>query len=290
MKVDPSRDDLAALARALGEHLAHRAGQGTRYLPRVAALVPPPAARADRGARSSGAPPTPVPAPAQPPAAPRTDTREALRQQAATWSPAMKLEYLRRRSVGDCQRCALARSRHNIVFGVGDPKARILFVGEGPGAEEDRRGEPFVGRAGKLLDHWLSTLGLARGDVYIANVLKCRPPGNRDPRPAEVDACSPFLHAQVRAIQPGVIVALGRHAGMLLARRDDLSLARMRGGNLSYRDPKHPDVVVPLIVTYHPAFVLRKEADPKDHAHFMELVLADLRRACRLAGVDCAGA
>jgi DNA polymerase len=214
---------------------------------------------------------------------------DALREEARNWSAATKLEYLRRRNVGDCQRCGLAKTRTNIVFGVGNPDAKIVFVGEAPGGDEDRQGEPFVGRAGKLLDAWLRDVGLTREEVYIANVLKCRPPGNRDPKPDEVDKCSPFLQAQIRAIAPRVIVALGRHAGMLLSRREDLSLARMRTSRLHYEiaaaDASAP-LRIPLIVTYHPAYVLRQEQGGSGresaYSQAQETVLGDLRRALQL--------
>lgn len=213
----------------------------------------------------------------------------ALREQAQRWSPATKLEYLRRHNVGDCRRCPLARTRNSIVFGVGSPEADIMFVGEAPGADEDRQGEPFVGRAGQLLNRWLEQLGLRRQDVYIANVLKCRPPGNRDPKPEEVDRCSPFLQAQIRAIEPKVIVALGRHAGMLLSRREDMTLRAMRStSRLQYdagapkRDPT-ARIRIPLVVTYHPAYVLRQEGGgrrpPPGRSSPTEMVMTDLRRA-----------
>lgn len=157
--------------------------------------------------------------------------------------------------VAACTACAeLARRRTQTVFGVGDPQADWLFVGEAPGAEEDRRGEPFVGRAGQLLDNMLAALGLRRGDnVYIANILKCRPPGNRDPLPAEAAACRPFLDRQIDLIDPRVIVALGRVAAQSLL-RSDAPLGRLRGGAHDYRG-------IPLVVTYHPAYLLRSPAD-----------------------------
>lgn len=214
------------------------------------------------------------------------DRSRALRQQAQTWSPATKLEYLRRHSIGDCQRCPLARSRRSIVFGVGAPEADIMFVGEAPGADEDARGEPFVGRAGQRLNQWIGQLGLTRETVYIANVLKCRPPNNRDPLPPEVEACSPFLKAQIRAIGPKVIIALGRHAGMLLSRREDLSLRAMRQARLSYdasaKNKTAGSTLIPLVVTYHPAYVLRQEGDGPP-GPVTESVLADLRRALDIA-------
>jgi DNA polymerase len=168
-----------------------------------------------------------------------------------------------------------------------------MFVGEAPGADEDRKGEPFVGRAGQLLDAWLRELEVTREEVYIANVLKCRPPGNRDPKPDEIATCSPFLRAQIRAIEPKVIVALGRHAGMLLSRREDLGLRAMRSTRLTY-DPSagsSPSTSsrIPLIVTYHPAYVLRQQGGGSQgtpqpgRETATELVMQDLRRALDIA-------
>ncbi len=161
-----------------------------------------------------------------------------------------------------------------------------MFVGEAPGADEDRVGEPFVGRAGQRLDAWIAAVGLRREQVYIANVLKCRPPGNRDPKPEEVDRCSPFLQAQIRAVAPRVIVALGRHAAMLLTRREDLSMRAMRGARLFYEVPaKGGDArSIPIVATYHPAYVLRQEgSESRDGTNAEELVMQDLRRALELA-------
>ncbi|RMG97274.1 MAG: uracil-DNA glycosylase [Deltaproteobacteria bacterium] len=194
----------------------------------------------------------------------------------------MKLRYLADKVIGDCHRCPLARGRRSIVFGVGSARARIVFVGEAPGGEEDLRGEPFVGPAGARLDAWLDAVGLARDDVYIANVVKCRPPGNRDPRPSEVDACAPFLRAQLRAIEPRVIVALGRHAAMFMSGRDDMSLGRLRRMQLAYRDPKMQGRTIPVVATYHPAFILRKP-EGAERDRFESGVLGDLRRAIEIA-------
>lgn len=219
---------------------------------------------------------------------PRVDANKALRSQASAWSPATKLEYLRRKNVGDCTRCPLAKTRTKIVFGVGSPDAKIMFVGEAPGADEDRQGEPFVGRAGQRLNQWLQTLGLSRSEVYIANVIKCRPPANRDPRPEEIDRCSPFLQAQIRAIVPKAIVALGRHAGQLLARRDDMTLRTMRASRLTYDAGARPDgqpLRIPLVVTYHPAWVLRQDKGSEGNDPDA-LVLGDLNKALALAYPD----
>ncbi|KIG18188.1 Uracil-DNA glycosylase, family 4 [Enhygromyxa salina] len=200
----------------------------------------------------------PGPAAARGPAArAATSARPSAAARGEEWPAAKKLAYLRERNVGDCHRCPLAATRQNIVFGVGDPEAELMFVGEAPGADEDRLGEPFVGVAGQRLDRWLAQLGLGRDRVYIANVLKCRPPGNRDPHPMEIDRCSPFLHAQIRAIEPKVIVALGRFAGCLLL-GGDAPLYKMRGQPQRYREPK-TGVEIPVVVTYHPSYVIRTE-------------------------------
>jgi DNA polymerase len=156
--------------------------------------------------------------------------------------------------VDACTACALHRTRKKSVPGVGDPGAEWLFVGEGPGAEEDAKGEPFVGQAGRLLDNMLAALGLARGEnVYIANVVKCRPPGNRTPEPAEVDACRPYLDRQIALIRPRLIVALGKSAATALL-GGDATIGSLRGR-------VHDCGGVPLVVTYHPAYLLRNLPD-----------------------------
>ncbi len=157
-------------------------------------------------------------------------------------------------SVAGCSACDLSRTRNRTVFGVGDEAARWLFVGEGPGADEDARGEPFVGQAGRLLDSMLAAIGLARGaDVYIANIVKCRPPGNRNPEPVEATCCRPYLQRQVELLRPRLIVALGKIAAVNLLGRDG-SIGALRGQVHSY-------LGVPLIITYHPAYLLRTLPD-----------------------------
>ena len=157
-------------------------------------------------------------------------------------------------TVQGCTVCALRGGCKQTVFGVGDEKADWLLVGEAPGAEEDRLGEPFVGQAGRLLDNMLAALRLRRGEnVYIANVLKCRPPGNRNPEPAEVAACSPYLRRQIQLIQPKLIVAMGRFAAQTLL-DSDATIGSMRGQVHAYQG-------VPLVVTYHPAYLLRNLPD-----------------------------
>jgi uracil-DNA glycosylase len=157
-----------------------------------------------------------------------------------------------------CTRCQLHGSRTRAVFGVGDPQAQWLVIGEAPGAEEDRQGQPFVGRAGQLLDAMLRAIGLARGNnVYIANILKSRPPGNRDPKPEEVASCLPYLKRQMALIRPVLILAVGRIAAQNLL-GSDLPLGRLRG-----RVHHFGELNTPLIVTYHPAYLLRTPADKR---------------------------
>ncbi|MDH5511624.1 MAG: uracil-DNA glycosylase [Gammaproteobacteria bacterium] len=154
-----------------------------------------------------------------------------------------------------CTKCPLHTTRTQTVFGVGHRQAKWMFIGEAPGADEDRQGEPFVGRAGQLLNAILFALGLKREEVYIANVLKCRPPGNRDPQPEEVAQCEPYLLRQIGLIRPRLIVALGRHAAHSLL-KTEAPLGKLRGQQLTYHG-------TPLFVTYHPAYLLRNPADKR---------------------------
>ena len=160
--------------------------------------------------------------------------------------------------IGDCTRCKLhGLGRRQVVFGVGNPEADLMFVGEAPGADEDLQGEPFVGRAGQLLTKIIEAIGLKRSDVYIANVIKCRPPGNRNPEPDEVATCEPFLSRQVDVIRPKVIVALGSFAAKALL-RSDAPISRIRGHVFDYRGGAK------LIPTFHPAFLLRSPERKRD--------------------------
>lgn len=151
--------------------------------------------------------------------------------------------------IHDCQKCPLGATRTRFVFGVGNPQADVVLVGEAPGAEEDKQGEPFVGRAGQLLNKILEAVDFKREDVFICNILKCRPPNNRDPLPSEVEQCEPYLHKQLALLQPKVMLALGRIAAQTLLRTND-SLTKLRASVHSYQG-------VPLMVTYHPAALLR---------------------------------
>ncbi len=154
-----------------------------------------------------------------------------------------------RACVAGCTRCALSQSRTNTVFGVGSPEADWMIIGEAPGAEEDRQGEPFVGRAGKMLDQMLFAIGESRDSVFIANILKCRPPNNRDPKPDEAAACREYLNSQIALVRPKIILAVGRIAAQNLLGTDD-PVGRMRGRSYDLDG-------IPLVVTYHPAYLLR---------------------------------
>jgi len=161
-----------------------------------------------------------------------------------------------RQCVSECTRCELATSRTKTVFGVGDQNADWMIIGEAPGAEEDRRGEPFVGRAGQMLDEMFRAIGQRRDSVFIANILKCRPPHNRDPRPAEAAECRSYLERQIALVQPKIILAVGKIAAQNLLQTDD-PVGRMRG---------HPHELngIPLVVTYHPAYLLRSPSHKRD--------------------------
>jgi uracil-DNA glycosylase len=192
--------------------------------------------------------------------------------------PAAALKLIRE-DLGECVRCKLHQGRNQIVFGVGNPGAELMFVGEGPGADEDAQGEPFVGRAGQLLNNMIKAMGLRREDVYIANIVKCRPPGNRQPERDECETCSPFLMRQIAAIKPKVIVALGATAAKnLLAISAPMS--ELRGSWYDFKpagsDPSWPGAR--LAVTYHPAFLLR---DPRQKSEAWK----DLQMVMKYLGI-----
>jgi uracil-DNA glycosylase family 4 len=183
-------------------------------------------------------------------------------------SPADRLVSLRA-EIGDCTRCKLHSGRTNLVFGVGDPEATLMFIGEGPGADEDEQGEPFVGRAGQLLTQIIRAMGFTREQVYIANVVKCRPPGNRNPEPDEIAQCSPFLRAQIAAITPRVIVALGKFAAQTLL-GTETPISRLRG----HFHPMGDTVVMP---TFHPSYLLRNPAAKREVWEDMKMVMERLK-------------
>lgn len=238
-------------ARDLAAHLRYLQDLG------VDGLSADPAWRVRAGARQT---------PGAPPAPEAPDVPEA--PQAAGVPPGVISLTEIRADLGDCQRCKLHAGRTNIVFGEGHPQARLMFVGEGPGADEDEQGEPFVGRAGQLLTQIIKAMGLAREDVYIANVVKCRPPGNRNPEPDEIAACSPFLQAQISAIGPTVIVALGKFAAQTLL-QTETPISRLRG-------QFHALGGVAVMPTFHPSYLLRNPAAKREVWEDMKLVMKKL--------------
>ncbi len=211
-------------------------------------------------------PPKTVPAPVMP----TEDLFEAAqpKPESGVSDPAQALRLVRE-DLGDCTRCRLHRQgRKQIVFGVGNPRAELMFIGEAPGADEDEQGEPFVGRAGQLLNNMIRAMGLRREDVYIANIIKCRPPGNRTPERDECETCSPFLLRQIAVIQPGVIVALGAVAARTLL-AINAPMAELRGRWYDFRGIK-------LAVTYHPAFLLRDPRQKKEAWKDLQMVMKEL--------------
>jgi uracil-DNA glycosylase len=226
--------DMAGTAARIAEHVRYWRAAGVR---RVA--VP------------EAAPPAPAPAAAADP----TDAAGTLRMMAA--------------EVAACTRCPLAGGRTQTVFGVGDPNAQVVFVGEAPGRDEDLKGEPFVGRAGQLLTDIIERgMGVPRASVYICNVVKCRPPENRNPFPTELAACEPFLVRQLAAIRPKVIVALGKFAAQALC-RSETPISRLRGQWQEYEG-------IPVMPTYHPAFLLRNPAAKREVWADIQAVMARL--------------
>ena len=250
MSAKHPQDEVAALARAVRAHVEHDARSAIDGYPERAPLdVRPPSA-------------APAPGPvASDDSASDLFLTPALRN--ADSLPALCAE------IGDCQRCKLAPQRTNLVFGVGNPKARLVFVGEAPGADEDAKGEPFVGRAGQLLTEIITKgMGLRREDVYIANVIKCRPPGNRNPEPDEVASCEPFLIRQLELIRPQVIVALGKFAVQTLL-RTKTPISKLRGQWGDYQGIK-------VMPTFHPAYLLRNPGDKRLVWSDIKAVLAEL--------------
>lgn len=254
----------AAVAQAVSEAEAPRAPEVEERVQREAVLTP--VAEAEARVPATSVAPSAPSAPEEPPPLSEDDfawfdtasqpaealpvaTPDAPRNDVAT----LDWDALAER-VASCTRCRLCEKRTNTVFGVGDREADWMLIGEAPGENEDRQGEPFVGQAGKLLDNMLRALTLARGqNVYIANVLKCRPPGNRNPEPDEVARCEPYLKRQVALVKPKIIVAMGRFAAQSLLKSEG-SIASMRGRVHAYEG-------VPVIVTYHPAYLLRSLQD-----------------------------
>ncbi len=275
----PRAEGAAELAAEALRHLVWLRSAGIREVPpHRGPLAPPPATQPDPGAAETPAggraPARPAPVVGSPDAlardiTPRTGTSAPSPFSGAKGCGSPELAAVRD-ELGDCARCKLSKGRHHLVFGVGNPQAELVFVGEGPGEDEDLQGEPFVGRAGQLLTRMIEAMGYARGDVYIANVVKCRPPGNRNPEPDEIEACEPFLRAQLAAIRPKVIVALGKFAAQTLL-RDGTPISRLRGRWFSYEG-------VRLMPTFHPAYLLRSPDEKKKAWEDLQLVMKELGR------------
>lgn len=223
--------ELQDLALELRRQLAWQESDGSRVIFRDVNDKPKPAVAVAAPAAVTKAPPAAVPT-----------------------GPIKTLDEIRQ-ELGDCKRCKLCNGRTQIVFGSGNPKAELVFVGEAPGADEDLQGVPFVGAAGQLLTKMIEAMKFTRDTVYICNVAKCRPPNNRNPEPDEITACEPFLKAQLAALQPKVIVALGKFAAQTLL-RDSTPITRLRGQWRSYEG-------VPLMPTFHPAYLLRSPGEKK---------------------------
>ena len=280
----------------LRRHLAWLDDAGVREIPERPVLpgprpVQPAPAPELQPSRDQGGPPArggPAASPGAPSAVARVgDVRPSARAPAAPGagqygladrgcgSPGL-LEI--RQELGECQRCKLGRGRTRLVFGVGSPQAELMFVGEGPGEDEDRQGEPFVGRAGQLLTKMIEAMGYRRTDVYIANVVKCRPPGNRDPQPDEISACAPWLDRQLELIRPRVIVTLGNFATKLLL-DTKAGITRLRGQQFPFERAGIDAVLIP---TLHPSAVLRSggKALAEARADFVHVKRA-LARAAR---------
>lgn len=247
---------LELAAQAYGPDLPLPLGS---VVPRTAAPTPQPAPTAPMAQASPPAPAAPrataAAAPATPPLAPAREPATAA-PAAASDDPVAQLQALRN-EVLPCTRCKLHQGRQHTVFGEGNPRARVMFIGEAPGAREDQSGRPFVGDAGQLLDRIITgAMGLQRQDVYIANINKCRPPGNRAPEPDEVAACLPFLRQQIEIVRPEVLVCLGRTAAQNLL-STTASTTALRGRELEY-------LGIPVVVTWHPAYLLREPAHKRE--------------------------
>ena len=246
--MNDDRADLKEIVRLTGDLLDRLAESGVERISIAAGNVPDPAFVT---AEAFSLPPE-----RRSPAAdvkPRSIERKSP-EPAAESDVAAALGKLEK-TVSKCRKCGLAKTRTRTVFGAGSTRPPVLFIGEAPGAEEDRQGLPFVGRAGQLLTKMLDAVGFNRGDVYITNVLKCRPPGNRDPQPDEVDCCEPYLLDQLSLLKPHLICALGRHAAQTLL-KTDTGINRLRGSFHDYHGIK-------ILPTFHPAYLLRNPADKR---------------------------
>jgi DNA polymerase len=246
---DETSRERAELRALVGQFRTNIAARGRSGLLGVALTPAAPKTAKTAAVRLAPAPSPPPELAPMKPSDPQDDDRDPAAPRGAAGLQLVREE------LGDCKRCKLCTTRTNIVFGVGNPDANLVFVGEAPGADEDAQGEPFVGKAGQLLTKMIEAMGYARSDVYICNVLKCRPPGNRNPEPDEVASCEPFLKKQLGAIRPRMIVALGKFAVQCLL-RDDSPISRLRGNLRTYEG-------IPLMPTFHPASLLRDPSKKK---------------------------
>src|SRR5512137_2088038 len=264
---DERSEAVRQVAGEVARHLAWLRDAGVREVPDPASAAPPPPAAAPVEAGPRGAmAPAALPA-GPPPAAPVAAAAAPPGGEKGCGSPALQEI---RTDLGDCRRCKLHGGRTTLVFGVGAPRAELMFVGEGPGADEDQQGEPFVGKAGQLLTRMIEAMGYRREQVYIANVVKCRPPGNRNPEPDEIEACEPFLRRQLEAVKPTVIVALGKFAAHTLL-RSTVPITRLRGQWSEYAGVK-------VMPTFHPAYLLRSPHEKAKAWDDLKLVMAALGR------------
>jgi uracil-DNA glycosylase family 4 len=257
------RDELLKLTRQVKEHVSWLERGNVAGVPRPA----PSAAPATKTVAPVAAPATKTVAPAA--AATKSVAPIAAPVESGRPVGAVGLQLVRD-DLGECQRCKLWDKRQNIVFGVGNPDAPLVFVGEAPGSDEDRTGEPFVGAAGQLLTKMIIAMGLSREEVYICNILKCRPPGNRNPEPDEIEQCEPFLKRQLAAIRPRMIVSLGKFATQCLL-RSDAPISRLRGNWKTYEG-------IPLMPTFHPAFLLRNPSAKREVWEDLKAVMGELDR------------
>jgi uracil-DNA glycosylase len=253
--VEQLRDELAATIAELRAYLTWVAEGGSVFVaaPETGDTLP----------NSEMSMVSPIPKHAMP-------DRPAPQRQKETSLPVVSLEEVRA-GIGECTRCKLHKGRHTIVFGVGNPSARLMFVGEAPGEDEDLKGEPFVGKAGQLLTKMIEAMGLSREDVYICNTVKCRPPNNRNPEPDELAACEPFLKGQLASVKPEVIVTLGKFAAQALL-RDQTPITRLRGQWREYEG-------IPVMPTFHPAYLLRS---PQEKGRVWD----DLQRVMAKLGLE----
>ncbi|MEP6654547.1 MAG: uracil-DNA glycosylase [Myxococcales bacterium] len=259
--MDDSREELRHIVAGLRTNLALRGRSGAVGVPAA-----PTTRRRPAPVTTSAAPVAPLAVDPEADVAVDVTTVDAAVVHRAGGATGL---HLVREELGDCTRCKLSAGRKNLVYGVGNPEAHLVFVGEGPGADEDEQGEPFVGKAGQLLTKMIGAMGYDRADVYICNVVKCRPPGNRNPEPDEIAACEPFLKKQLAAIRPRMIVALGKFAAQCLL-HDDSPISRLRGNFRTYEG-------IPLMPTFHPAYLLRDPTKKKEAWDDLKAVLAALK-------------